>query len=193
MMDLVTAVVPVFALVIVGYLAGRTGYVSAATGTGLAEFTFKLAVPALLFRTMATAELPDTPPGLIWLAYFGAVAIVWLAMTGAVPTLLRRPSDDAPSIAMSACFGNVVMIGIPLALAIVGDAAAGPVAVIISLHSPLIWACASAHFVLARQEGDRSVRGLLRDLVTDLAGNTIILAIIAGSLWRMTGLGLDPL
>ncbi|MEL6228080.1 MAG: AEC family transporter, partial [Pseudomonadota bacterium] len=192
-MDLIIqSVLPIFALVVLGYSAGRFRWVADVTEKGLADFTFKLAIPALLFKTMATAELPETPPYLIWAAYFGSVLTGWLIMTALVPLVLRRPLVDSAPIAMSACFGNVVMVGIPLCLNAVGPSAAGPIAVIISLHSPVLWTIASTHLAITNRSAAKPFGESVKDLVRDLSRNTIIIAILAGTAWRLTGIGLHP-
>ncbi len=56
---ILATIIPVFALIAVGFLAGRLRLVAPETTKGLADFTFTLAIPALLFRAMATAELPN--------------------------------------------------------------------------------------------------------------------------------------
>lgn len=187
-----STVFPVFSLIALGFVAGRFAWVGASVSKGLAEFTFTLAVPALLFRTMATAELPSVSPLLVWSTYFGTVAVAWTLATLLTVTVLRRPAADSAPIAMSSGFGNVVMLGIPLALATYGEAAAGPIALIISVHSPVLWTLASVHLAIADRSQAKSMRETLRSVASDLARNTIILAIIAGTLWRFTGLGLNP-
>lgn len=186
-------VAPVFALIALGYAAGRLGWVSDAARTGLAEFTFTLAIPAMLFRKMATAEMPDAAPLAIWAAYFGAVAATWLLATAATSGFLRRPAQDGASIAMSAGFGNVVMLGIPLSINVYGEASAAPIALIVSLHSPLLWTLAALHLAWARRDGSAPISEVGRDLGRELSRNVIIMAIVAGTLWRFTGFGLDPL
>ena len=70
-------VLPVFGLIGVGYTARQIGLVSDATGEGLSDFVFTLAVPCLIFRTLARAEMPAVQPWGYWIAYFAGVAIVW--------------------------------------------------------------------------------------------------------------------
>ncbi len=193
MHHVISIVVPVFALIAIGYLAGRLGLISAKGGEGLAQFTFTLAIPALLFHKMATAELPDVSPYALWAAYYGAAAIVWLAASILSISLLRRTAPESASISMSAAFGNVVMIGMPLSLSLYGEQAAAPVALIVSLHSPLLWAAAAVHLALSRTDRSDSFISILREMIGELARNVIILAIIAGSLWRLTGLGFQPM
>lgn len=193
MENVVSVVAPVFALIAIGYLAGRLNWISDVGAKGLAEFTFNLAIPAMLFRKMATAELPDVTPYALWGAYYGTTLVIWLVATVATVVFLRRTTAEASSIAMSASFSNVVMIGIPLSLNLYGEAAAAPIAILVSLHSPLLWAMASIHVALSAGDRKFSVFTIGRDLVVELSRNFIVLSIIAGTLWRMSGLGFDPL
>lgn len=193
MNDVITVVAPVFVLIAIGYVAGRLRWISDIGAKGLAEFTFNLAIPAMLFRKMATAELPDVTPYALWGAYFGSAVVIWLIATVATVGLLRRTAAEAASISMSASFSNVVMIGMPLCLNLYGEAAAAPIAIIISLHSPLLWTIASVHVGLCRQDGKLSFSAIGRDIADELSRNLIILAIIAGTIWRFSGLGFDPL
>ena len=70
-------VVSIFGLIGVGYLATRIGLLSTAVGDRLAEFVFTLAIPCLLFETLATADLHGVSPWRIWAAYFAPFALVW--------------------------------------------------------------------------------------------------------------------
>jgi len=193
MQNVITVVAPVFALIALGYVAGHLNWISQAGAKGLAEFTFKLAIPAMLFRKMATAELPDVTPYALWGAYFMSAGAIWLISTGVALLVLRRTPPESAAIAMSSAFGNVVMIGMPLSLNLFGDAASAPVAILVSLHSPMLWAWASIHLALTRSDSTVSITAIGRELFTELSRNVIILSVIAGSLWRMAGLGFDPL
>ena len=81
MNNVIFVVAPVFALIAIGYVAGRLRWISDIGAKGLAEFTFNLAIPAMLFRKMATADLPDVTPYALWGAYFGSAAAIWLLAT----------------------------------------------------------------------------------------------------------------
>lgn len=183
---------PVFAIIAIGYLAARNGMLSETAAKGIAEFAFSIAVPAFMFRTIATAKLPDIAPLALWACYFGAAIVTWSAATVATTVLLRRPAADGAPIALSAMFGNVVMLGIPLSLATLGPDAAGPIAVIISLHTPIMWVAATVHLEMAAHhgEGGISLAGIARTVALDLVRNPIIMAIAGGTFWRIAGLGM---
>ena len=119
---------------------------------GLSLFVFNLALPAL--------AVPHHGPD-------GAAR---LGTRPLVDRLFRRPQpgvdrrfDRAPascrrsaggggaSAAMSATFGNVVMLGVPLTLSHFGEAGMVPASFIVSVHAPLLWLAATLHFETARQ------------------------------------------
>jgi predicted permease len=173
-------------------VAGRLSWLSPSAEKGIAEFAFTLAMPALLFKSVATAEFSDISIAGIWLSYFGAIAVIWLAATLITWRILRRPANDAPPIAMSSTFGNSLMLGLPLAMATYGEQAAPVIAIILSIHAPTLWLTATLHASLTDQDGSSSVRGAIENLFADLSRNPIIIGIACGALWRLTGLALPP-
>ncbi|MEM7775447.1 MAG: AEC family transporter [Pseudomonadota bacterium] len=193
MNEVLLTVLPIFALIGLGFGVGRARLIDAQTSKGLAAFTFTLAIPAMLFRTMATAELPDVAPAAIWLCFFGSAFATWMIATALTIPVLRRPIADSAPIAMSASYGNVVMVGLPLALTSLGPDAAGPIALILSAHSPTLFAVASLHLALTGAHRGESLTRIFVGVLNDLVRNPLIVAIIAGTLWRLTGLGLHPL
>lgn len=193
MYEVLATVLPIFALIGIGFASGRAGFIGEETSRGLANFTFTLAIPAMLFRAMATAKFPDVAPFAVWAGYFATVLSVWVAASLVAWLILRRPLADGAPIAMSSGFGNVVMVGIPMAIGALGEEASGPIALIISVHSPVLWTIASLHLALTGADRAEPLSKTLITVVKGLAQNTIILAIIAGTLWRLTGFGLHDL
>jgi malonate transporter and related proteins len=191
-MQVFLIVAPVFVIIAIGYAAGRTSLLSQLAHKGIAEFAFNVAVPVLLFRTIAVAETPAVEPLQLWAAYFGAVAAIWLMASLLTLFVLRRPGPDAATISIGAVYGNVVMIGIPLALTAFGDTAAAPMALIISINTPLLWIIGTVHMALADRKAGTSVIRTIGSLLTDLARNPLIIAIVLGALWQRTGIGLHP-
>ncbi len=190
MLAILAIVAPVFGILGLGFLSARSGYLDATVGRAVAQFAFKVAMPALLFRAMlAVGPLPGSPWRLA-AAYFGAMLAVWVLATVLTRTVLRRPMTDAASIAMGSCFGNTVMLGIPLAITAFGQDAAAPVALLISIDTPLLWIIATLHIEAAQKPGAGLSLTALRGVFSDLARNPIVLPLIVGTLWRLTGLGI---
>ena len=197
MLAIINIVVPVFGILALGFAAARTKYVSDGAGGLIAEFAFKVAMPALLFRAMlAIGPLPGSPWKLA-ASYLAAILIVWTITTLATLWLLRRPALDAPSIAMGATFGNTVMLGIPLTLTAFGPDAAAPIALLVSIDTPLLWIIATLHIEFVRR-GKSGADGIspftaIRQVLSDLIRNPIVVPLILGTLWRFTSLGIPAM
>lgn len=193
MYDVILIVAPVFGLILVGYALARFGVLSENAGPGLTEFVFTAAVPALLFRMMVTAEAADgASPFALWGAYYLSAAAVWVLATLATRFLLRRTARDAASISMGSTFGNIVMLGIPLAIDRFGAEAATPIAIIVSISSPLMWFVATVQVEMATEREAMTWGEQVKGLLLSLARNPLIIGLAAGLLWRATGLGLHP-
>jgi malonate transporter and related proteins len=185
-------VLPVFGMIMLGLAFAKAGIIDESMGRGIGAFVFNVAVPALLFKTVSTIASTDGAPWGLWVAFYGGLAITWIATT-----LVSRNFDDlsesgGAAAAMAASFGNLALLGTPLALAHFGEQVAIPLGLILSIHAPILWTAATLHRELSRHSGTLSLAKLARDLFMNLATNAIVLALAAGSLWRMTGLGLTP-
>jgi hypothetical protein len=145
MLAVLGLITPLFGVIVLGFALGRFGYLTPGADRLLAEFGFKIAMPALLFRATSTfAPLPTSPVPLLS-AYFLASATVWVVVSVLTRHVLGRPTEDAPPIAMASCFGNTVMLGIPLGLIVLGQEAATPAAILVAIETPLLWVIASLH------------------------------------------------
>jgi predicted permease len=184
-------VAPVFALIAAGYASVLFRFVSEGAHKGISEFAFSIAIPALLFRTIVVSEFPDVSPWRMWGAYYGALAIIWIAAL-AISALLREKREDGVVFAIGAVYGNIVMLGIPLTLSALGNEAAGPMALILSVNTPLLWLCGTLQMELVGRKQTGSVLSVVWPVLADLARNPIMLAIGLGVVWRFIGLGLTP-
>jgi hypothetical protein len=194
MYDVVLIVAPVFGLIALGYLLGRFSVLGEEAGKGLTEFVFSVAVPALLFRMMVTADLGEGFSSFaLWGSYYFSAAAIWILAALATKFILKRPARDGASISMGSTFGNIVMLGIPLALDRFGAEAATPIAIIISISSPLMWSSATLHVELASEREPVTWSRQLKELLLNLAKNPLVMGLVAGFLWRWTGLGLHPI
>jgi len=193
-MATVLIVAPVFALIAAGYAAVLFRFVSETAHKGISEFAFSIAIPALLFRTIVVSEFPDVSPWRMWGAYYGALAIIWIAAL-AISALLRarrEEREDGVVFAIGAVYGNIVMLGIPLTLSALGNEAAGPMALILSVNTPLLWLCGTLQMEFVGRKQTGSALAVIWPVLTDLARNPIMLAIGLGVVWRFIGLGLTP-
>lgn len=182
-------IVPVFGIVGIGYAAARVGWFRQEATKGLSAFVFDFAIPAMLFRTMAKTALPAQIEWGYLISYFGGGYGAWI-VGSLVSLLLFRRRGAEPAIAgMTGGFSNTVMLGVPLALTAFGEAATLPVFLIIACHSWQLLSVATiqAEAGIGAREG---MRQLPVNVLKGLAGNPIILALLAGILLNLSGLPL---
>jgi len=190
--QVLTIVLPLFAFMAMGWLSAITGFLGREVERGLSAFALWVAIPALLFWLMAKTDVPDASALGLWSAFFISGAVTWVAAS-ILAIRLKRPVGTSASFSMGATYGNTVMLGIPLALATYGEAAALPAALITAVHAPVMWFSSTVQIEWARSGRDVVFGKLMRDLLVVLAKNSVIMAIIAGLLWRTTGLGLHAI
>jgi malonate transporter and related proteins len=169
-------VFPVFCLIGIGYIARRSGIVGERTGEGLSDFVFTLAVPCLLFGTLARAEIPAVQPWGYWIAYFSGVAVTWTIAMMVARRGFGRQGPELVVAGFAAAQSNTVLVGIPIILKAYGSEGAVPLALLLAVHLPITMTAAT---IMA--EG-RSASPL--DLAKRLLSHPIIIGIILGTLAR---------
>ena len=94
---------------------GVVGFVDgSAIGDALGEFVFRVAVPVLLFRTIAEATFAGDAPWRIWVAYFSGVAVTWAVAHFVATLAFRRDRRVGVLAGVSSAFANTIFIGLPL-------------------------------------------------------------------------------
>ncbi len=192
MESIINTVLPVFGLIALGVVFARLKLIDAVTAKGLTQFVFNLAIPALLFRTVVTMRAQEATPFGLWIAFFGGLAVTWIVTAFVAQKFESTSASGGAAASMAAGFGNLALLGTPLALAHYGQDAAVPVGLILSIHAPILWFSATLHRELARHSSAISIARLARELFLSLAQNAIVLALLSAAIWRFTGLGLHP-
>ncbi len=193
MTSILITVLPVFGMIILGYAFAKANIIDAAAGKGLGLFVFNVAIPALLFKTTSTMDMKDAAPWSLWFSFFGGLAVAWILAAVVSRSVLSLNISGGASASMATGFGNLALLGTPLALAHFGQAVAVPLGLILSIHAPILWTAATLHREIGRHAGGISWRKMGQELFNNLSRNAIVLALLAGAIWRLTGLGLHPI
>ncbi len=193
MESILTTVLPVFGMIVLGYGFAKANIFDAVSGRGISLFVFNVAIPALLFKTVAAIEAQEAAPWGLWFAFFGGITLTWIATALISQRIDGISASGGAAASMAAGFGNLALLGTPLALAHFGDSVAVPLGLILSVHAPILWFAATLHRELARHSGNFSLFRTVREMFFNLATNAIVLALAGGSLWRLTGVGIHPI
>ncbi|MBX3529683.1 MAG: AEC family transporter [Rhizobiaceae bacterium] len=192
MSALTESTIYIFGIVALGFLAAWSG-VLRGHGEQLAEFATSIAVPALLFRTMITSDFAASGPWLIWAVYFAAAAASWALGQALAYFVLRRDGRGSIIAGVASGFSNLVLLGLPFTLAVFGHEGVSILSLIVAVHLPTMLAVSIVMFAAAG--GENAPRGLaaVREFAVTLATNAMIVGIVAGLAWRLTGLDMPAL
>ena len=130
----VEIILPIFGLLMVGYVTTSVGWFDQVAIRGLTRFVFDFAVPMLLLRTISTANLPDVIPWDYLASYYLGTFIILLSGLGITSLLWQRTFSQQVINAFSSSFSNTVLLGIPIILLTFGDRAVLPLFIIIGTH-----------------------------------------------------------
>src|SRR2546429_9861107 len=85
-MEVADLVLPVFAIIVTGWLAGWLGYISRSLADGLVHFAYNVAMPALLFVTVAQEPARNLLEWRFLLAFGGGSLLCFVLVFMAVLT-----------------------------------------------------------------------------------------------------------
>ena len=195
MEDILHIVLPAFLLIGLGYLFARVGYLGESVGDALADFVFKVAVPVLLMKSIATAEFSGANPWTFVLVYFLSIGAVWVLAILIIRLIFKRGSRAAVIAGVAAGFSNLVLLGIPLVERAYGQEGLQILLFLISVHLPGMMAISTflmEHAVRSDgiEQGKIQLTTIARNLGRNLMVNPIVIGIFAGLLWRLTGIGI---
>jgi malonate transporter len=176
MLSSLLIVLPVFGLIALGYAARWTKVLRETTGEGLSDFVFVLAVPCLLFKTLATAAIPPDQPWGYWISYFTGLAVVWLLAQLVARRLFARKGPELVVSGFAAAQSNTVFVGVPMILKAYGEAGAVPLGLLLAVHLPVTMTIAT----LLAEGRETSLKRLAKRLFT----HPIIIGILLGSAAR---------
>ena len=171
---------PFFALVLCGYLAARTRLLPQPAIPGLNAFVLYFALPCMLYRFGASTPIAQ----LLDPAAAGVYLLCALVMVGGTVLATRGPRmgwNDAAFGALVAAFPNTGFMGVPLLVALLGAASAGPAILTIAIDMVIT---SSLCVALSRLDvaGTHGMAVALRKALRGMAGNPMPWAIALGAL-----------
>ncbi|MCB1407161.1 MAG: AEC family transporter [Rhodobacteraceae bacterium] len=178
---------PFFAIIGLGYGAGKIGFFPPEATAWLTRFVFYFALSAMLFNFAASMSLGDIFEPRAAAAYLWGCGVVY-AIALAVGFLRGRPLTEAVMEAHTAVIGNTGFLGVPMLVLLLGAQAAGTVLLVLVIDLIVFSSLLTIVITLAR-EGRLSSK-LPRVIGLGLAKNPMVASMALGLAWSATGLGL---
>ncbi|MBT3142049.1 AEC family transporter [Phaeobacter gallaeciensis] len=180
MVEIFLRTLPFFVIIGLGYWAGRTRFFTEEATAYLTKFVFFFALSAMLFRFAANLPFAEIFNGRLVLGYLLGTAGVYLVAT-LVAYLRRLDVPTAAVEAQCAAIGNVGFLGLPMLAMLFGEAAIGPVMLVLTVDLVVF-----SSLIVILINGGRDGRLTLK--TTRLIGlglikNPMIVSISAGLIW----------
>jgi malonate transporter len=179
MLMILLQTLPFFAIIALGYGAGRTGFFNEDATRYLTKFVFFFALSAMIFRFAANIELSEVWDARLIAAYLWGTAFVYGIAT--IVGFLRNLNVATNAIeAQCAVIGNIGFLGLPMLTLILGEAAIGPIMMMLAVDL-IIFSSLVVILVTGSQDGKMSIR-ILKTVGLGLIKNPMIVAMTLGLL-----------
>jgi predicted permease len=188
MQPVLNAALPIFALILTGYMAARLEILGRAATDSINRFAVFLALPALLFQAMTRITPEQLGQAGFALAFAGGIAITF-AVAFALGCRSGRRVADASIQALDAAYANVGFMGIPLCLLVLGERGIPPAVIATLFTACLLFAFSIVLIELDLQRAG-SLRRTARKVLISLVRNPLLVAPALGLTVGMTGLSL---
>jgi predicted permease len=181
---------PVFGLIFAGFACRRRGVLGPNSASELNRFVVWLALPALLFDTMARATWEQLYQPAFVVTFSVACAGIF-ALILVMRLLNGRHLADASVDAIAASYPNTGYIGFPLGMIAFGQASLTPTTIATILVACVLFAGAIVLIEVGLQT-ERTPHKLGLKVLGSLARNPLIVSPIAGALFASLHVPLPP-
>jgi hypothetical protein len=180
------AIFPVVAAAGLGYLVRARQLFSELETSVIERLAFWFLLPCLLFYGTATADFPATVDWKFLLGFYGVLLFVYALGMVLGKLLFGYSLRELSVFGMASAYSNVTILGIPITLQILGQAALVPMLMLITVHNLIIYTVGTLLVESKRDAGNSLGRHLLR-IGKEMLQNPISGSLLAGAAWNLLG------
>lgn len=177
MLDIFLQTLPFFAIIALGFGAGRSGFFPPEATAYLTKFVFYFALSAMLFRFSANLSLAEILDWPFVMAYLSASLVVYLIAT-AVAMVRGLSVAEAAVEAQCSVIGNTGFLGIPMFVLLFGETAIGPIMLVLAVD--LIFFGSLIVILITGSRDGRLQIGVFKNVGLGLVKNPMIVATVLG-------------
>ena len=181
------ATIPIFALMVLGYLFRKIGLIDERSASWMNKFVFKAALPVLVFKDLASQDFAKTWDGKFVLFCFAATSVS-IAIIALISKVIVKDRAKRGEFIQSSYRSSAALLGIAFIHNIYGDEAAGMGPLMILGSVPLYNIFAVIVLMLTAEGGEENGQDMGKRIWSTFRGiitNPIILGIAIGMLWSI--------
>lgn len=183
------ATLPVFSLMILGYIFRRIGLIDDSAAVWMNHFVFRAALPVLLFKDLATQDFAGTWNASFVFFCFGATALS-IGIITVISFLLLKDRGMRGEFIQASYRSSAAILGMAFINNIYGDRAAGmgPLMVIGSVPLYNIFAVLVLALTSDEDSSEENSPGrgpLLKKTLVHIIKNPLLIGVLAGLAWSL--------
>jgi len=186
-MQIADLILPVFAVILTGWIVGYTGYLSRALSDALIHFAYNIAMPALLIVTIAQEPSHSLINGRFLVAFGGGSLLCFLLVFGIMSIRRSRSVASRTMHGMAASMTNTGFVALPVLQAIYGPRAVLPAAIATVFVAVVMFPTAVVLLELDQRDA-HGARTSPMDTVKHVVLNPMVISTLIGMLWSVLGL-----
>jgi malonate transporter len=183
-MEVASLVLPVFAIIVTGWVAGEFGYLSRSLADALVHFAYNVAMPALLIVTIAQEPARNLLEWRFLLAFGGGSLICFALVFLAVRAGGKHDLASSTIHGMAAAMTNTGFVALPILHAIYGQPAVLPAAVATVFVAAVMFPITVILLERRDARGPAQSAGLAKQILL----NPMVLSTLIGLVWAIAGL-----
>lgn len=184
MWEIFLKTLPFFAIIALGYGAGRTRFFTEEATAYLTKFVFYFALSAMIFQFTATLEIAEFLDWNFVVAYLCASTVVYV-LAAVVAKLRGLPLAEGAFEAQCAVIGNVGFLGIPMLALLIGPEAVAPIILMLAVDLIVF---GSLIVILVTGSGGKLSLSVLGTVAMGLVKNPMIVSMVLGLTWSSLAL-----
>lgn len=192
MLDNLSLLAPLFTMMALGFVMGRTPICREGSGAAqaLSIYVWWIAIPALLIKLIAGQPLPSGAEMQLVGTYYLVLYVIYALATMIVAPMIGVSKRGRAIFAYSCTFGNLGFIAIPVIKGVYGDEGLRILLMIISFHSMTLMTVSIVITELLSGKTEKPLQ-TFRDALLNTLKNPIVVGLAGSLLWAATGLGLN--
>ncbi|MEM9426614.1 MAG: AEC family transporter [Pseudomonadota bacterium] len=184
MWEIFLKTLPFFAIIGLGYGAGRTRFFTEEATAYLTKFVFYFALSAMIFQFTATLEIAEFLDWNFVTAYLCASTVVYV-LAAFVAKMRGLPLAEGAFEAQCAVIGNVGFLGIPMLALLIGPEAVAPIILMLAVDLIVF---GSLIVILVTGSGGKLSLSVLGTVAMGLVKNPMIVSMVLGLTWSSLAL-----
>ncbi len=183
-------VIPFFAIIFCGILAGRRGLLTGGGVRALNAFVFYFALPALVFLKLAQTPLEGLLHPTFLLAWLCAALWTFFACAVLGRLMFNTSPGEAAVQGLGCCFSNTGFLGFPMLVALYGDWVTGPFVIALTVDMVVLIPLATVWLQAMSEDRSGSIPRRVMRAWGDSLLTPLVAAIFLGLAVSATGIGI---